>query len=769
MAGLFSLPPRATREGDSAISKKASKKGQTANISIKGGGGLLERISTITAMVNKNLGKYKDQYIAIRDDKEFVQYIDESIKNGIIAIDTETNSLDPITCKLAGLCLYTPGKKAAYIPLHHVSYVTGIEVEDQISDELAAEQMQRLVDNGTQIIMFNAKFDVRVIRNQLKVRLIPTWDGYIAARLLNENEGDGNNNLKTLHNKYCQNGEGDAFTFQKLFEGIPFTHIPINTGYLYAARDAEVTYELYLFQKPFLTADDPVCIKQDLTGPAFVMSNVEMPLIPIVADMEDTGVAIDFEYSKKLSEQYNAILEEKKERFYKICDMFGQQLDDYRTKMGAANKLEYPINISSPQQIAIMLYDVLGIDPPGKGRGTGEEVLVQIDHPVAKAVLEYREVVKLLGTYIDKMPAIANPKTDRIHCSFNQVGTVTGRFSSSDPNMQNIPAHNKDIRKMFVATKGYAMIGADYSAQEPRITAHMSKDVRMIAAYKEGKDLYCEIASIAFNVPYDECKEYRPDGTKNDEGKERRGRAKAIVLGVCYGKGVPAIADDLRISVKLAQQIYDKIMIEFPGLKQFMEDSENMARELGYVTTMFGRKRRLPDIQLPPYEFSWVSGTVAPNFDPLAFDEDFEEESEVPEEVIERYTKMLNKAFNRKKKAEIVGRAKGEGIHIRDNGGYIAQAVRQCVNSRIQGGAGDQIKLAMILVGSDPELKELGFRLILQVHDELIGEAPLENAGKAAERFKYLMQIAIKDYLSVPSICDIEITDRWYGEELEVS
>ena len=220
---------------------------------------------------------------------------------------------------------------------------------------------------------------------------------------------------------------------------------------------------------------------------------------------------------------------------------------------------------------------------------------------------------------------------------------------------------------------------------------------------------------------------------------------------VCYGKGVPAIATDLGITVNLAQQIYDKIMYEFPGLHQFMIDSENMAREMGYVTTMFGRKRRLPDIQLPTYEFSFEGGAMLTNFDPLAFDDDFEDDGDVPQEAINRYTRMLDKCYSRQKKFEIMAKAKAEGIHIKDNGGYIAQAVRQCVNSRIQGGAGDQIKMAMILIGNDEKLKSLGFRLLLQVHDELIGECPEENAKAAADRFKHLMEIAIKDYLSVPS------------------
>ena len=766
---LFNLPPRTTKAGDSLLAQKSSKKNQaTAGISIKGGGGILERIATINAMVSKNLGKYADRYEIIRDEKDFEQYIEKAIKSGIIAIDTETNSLDPITCTLAGLCLYVPGSKAVYIPLNHVSYVTGVKIDNQVSEEFSSQMMEKLAVNKVKIIMFNAKFDIRVIKNQLGIELISHWDAYLGARLLNENEPE--NNLKALHKKYCMMGEGDAFGFDSLFKGIPFTHIPVNTGYLYAARDAEITYELYQFQKPFLTEDDPICRERDLTGPAYVFNHIEMPLINIVAQMEDTGVAFDFELAESLSVEYNKKLEMAKDRFYKLCDAFGQDLDDYRERKGVANKLEYPINISSAAQIAIMLYDILKIKPVDKEkpRGTGEEILQKIDHPVVKAILEYRTIAKLLSTYIEKMPAITNPTTKRIHASFNQIGADTGRFSSSDPNMQNIPSHNDEIRKMFKASDGYVLLSSDYSAQEPRLTAHMSQDEKMIKAYRDGKDLYVEIASIAYNLPYDECKEFRADGTKNPKGKERRGAAKAIVLGVCYGKGVAAIGEDLGVPKKKAQEIYDKVMTSFPGLKQFMIDSEEMAREQGFVTTVWGRKRRLPKMQLPPYEFSYIDG-VSKDFDPL-FDEDEEAEdfdTEVDEQTIQKYLRQLNSTYSWKEKEQIKANAKEHGILIKDNGGYIAEATRQCVNSRIQGSAADQTKLAMILVGNNQRLKDLGFRLLLAVHDELIGECPKENAKEVAHLFSSLMVEAAKD-LAVPSKCDVEITERWYGTALQI-
>lgn len=766
MAGLFNLPARSTRQGDSLLVKKGSKSTRAnTGISIKGGGSLLEKISTINAMVNKYLGKYADRYAVIRDEKELIRYIDSAVQNGIIAIDTETNSLDPITCTLAGVCLYTPNEKGVYVPLHHVSYVTGIEIADQLSDEFVAEQLQRLVENNVKNIMFNAKFDIRVIRNQLNVFLKCHWDGYLAARCLNENEPE--NNLKTLHKKYCMQGKEDAFTFDSLFKGIPFTHIPINTGYLYAARDPEITFELYEFQKPYLTEDDPVCIERDLTGPAYIFNHIEMPLIDIVATMEDTGVAFDLDLASELSVKYNEKLAAVEEQFQEMLKVYKDDIDNYRLSKGANNKLADPVSISSPTQLAILLYDILNIEPPNKEkpRGTGEDILTKINHPITDIILKYRELSKLVSTYIDKLPNNVNPKTGRVHASFNQIGADTGRFSSSDPNLQNIPSHNKDIRQMFTASPGCVLLSSDYSAQEPRITAHLSGDEKMIDAYNSGLDLYARMASLAFNMPYEECLEFRPDGTKNPEGKERRGKAKAIFLGICYGKGVRSIGEDLGLSTQKAQQVYDSVLKEFPGLKQFMEDSQEMARTKGFVTTVWGRKRRLPDMQLPPYEFSYVNG-VSQDFDPL-FDSEMEAETTVDSATVHKYTTLLNKAYGRQKKEEIKRRAQAEGIIIKDNGGFIAEATRQCVNSRIQGSASDQTKIAMLLVGNDTKLKELGFKLLLPVHDELIGECPEENVKEVAERFSALMVEAAKD-LCVPSKCDVEVSKRWYGETLEI-
>lgn len=762
MKGLFQLPPRATKAGDLSLVNKLTKPAPASRgVTVRQGKGIMERIPSIRAMANRYLGQYADVYRIIQDEAELEDYITKAIEDGELAIDTETNGLDFGEMIIAGLCLYSLSQTGVYVPLNHVSYITMAKLDGQLSEQFVAEQLARLVD--TKLIFFNAKFDIRVINQTLGVELIPYWDGYIGARLLNENEPD--NGLKALHNKYVLKGKGESFNYESIFKGIPFSHIPINIAYLYAAHDPVITYELYKFQEPFLTKDHPTCIERNLQGVAHVFREIEMPLINIVAQMEDTGIALDLEYAKGLEEEYGQKLQKVEQEFFEELAQYKDAIDQYRKQMGPACKLDERINLNSPTQLAILLYDVLGIAPVDKKspRGTGEDILEKINIPLTRILLEYRRLQKLMSTYITKLPASLNPRTGRLHASFNQMGTDTGRFSSTDPNMQNIPARNKDIRQMFVASPGYCLLSSDYSQQEPRLTAHMSRDEKLINAYKQGKDLYVEIASIAFHLPYEDCMEFRPDGTINPEGAARRQRAKAIVLGVCYGKGVPAIAEDLGISREEAQKIYDQIMRAFPGLERFMIESQNMARELGYVDTVWGRKRRLPNMQLEPYEFSY-SGKTPANFDPLAFDQ--EVSNEVPEGIKRKYTAMLNRA-RWDEKQRIIAQARNEGIIIKDNSGYIAEATRQCVNSRIQGSAADMTKMAMLLVGKDSQLKEWGFRLLLTVHDELIGECPKENAKQVAERFSALMIEAAKD-LDVPSKCDVVITERWYGEPLEI-
>lgn len=758
MAGLLkSLPPRSTRQSDADVLQRTSKT-QIVSPTIKGGDSLLGRINTIIALVETKLGKYKDDYTVLRDGQGVIDYFESIIQQGIGAIDTETTSLDPLTCTMAGVCLYAPGLKPAYIPVNHTSYITGVKVSNQISPELIRDCLRKCRDAGVKWIMHNAAFDTRVLWHAVGVMLKCYWDTQWAARCISNLDSYG---LKNQHLKYCDSKDTEVLSYEKLFEGIPFTLIPVMTAYLYAAGDGVKTFEVYEYQRKVLN-------RRNLPGPYEVFWNIEMPLIPAVAEMEDVGIAFDCEYNKELSVKYNAIMEEQKKAIYDVLAMYDSDIQMYKQKT-PGHCLSDPIGIGSPKQLAVVFYDIMGMVSPDKKkpRGTGEEIISTFDNPLAKAILAYRTTSKLISTYIDKMPHVLNPNDGRVHCKYNQYGADTGRFSSSDPNMQNIPSKNHDIRPMFVATEGYVMISCDFSQQEPRTLAHMSRDHELIQAYADGKDIYAWIAASIYNVPYDKCREFRPDGTKNEAGKKRRDSVKSIILGIMYGRGAKAIAEQIGSTTKKAQQIIDKFFESFPQVAEFIQKVQDKARTTGYVETAWGRRRYIPDMLLKPYEFSWLEGYAPQSFDPLAFDQ-VESNLEVPEEERNYFTKRLKNCYKAKDRSAIMAEARAKGLRIIDNTGKIADAERQCVNSIIQGSAADMSKLAMIAIYNDPQLREWGYRMLIPVHDEIIGECPEENAKKCADRVCELMVKAANSKISVPMKVDAEITTKWYGKEVEI-
>lgn len=769
---LFQLPKTKTNRAlDKSIAGKTATAKQVVP-SLKGGTSLIGRIEQIKQMVEKNLGKYRDEYLCITDKEVLHDYITECIGNGYFSLDTETDGLDPMRNKIAGPCIYTYGQKSAYIPINHISYITQQKAVGQLDADFVREEFKRLLKKKPDIDMFNADFDIRVMRHFGVPDIYCTWDAYLGARILNENEST--NKLKPLHQKYVMNGQGDAFTFDELFKGIPFTLIPYNIGYLYAAHDPIITTEFSDYQRQYLRPDHE---REDMRQLYWVFKNIEMACVPVVADMEDTGVLIDTEYSKSLSEKYNALLDEKVQAFYETLKPYKAEIDKAR-KNGA--KLDNPINIGSSTQLAILFYDIMGIEPVNKKspRSTDEETLTKINNDVSKAVLEYRSLATLVSTFIDKLPECVNPDDGKIHCKFNQYGAKTGRMSSSEPNLQNIPSHNKDIRKMFTASPGYLLMSSDFSQQEPKCLAALCKeagDPQMYNTFMAGKDLYSEIASKAFNKPYDECREFNADGSKNKEGKERRTQAKSILLGVLYGRGEASIAEQLGCTEEKAKAIKSSVFRGFPAIEKFEQDSLDMAYDLGYVTTVCGRKRRLPELQLEEYEFKYING-VPVDDDVLDFSSDlpFDENGkpvqitqEVPAKVQDSLRKRLKRAWF-KDKLKIKKETQEKGILIIDNGGKIADATRQVVNSRIQGSAADLTKLAMIKLSKSERLKELGFRLLIPVHDEVIAECPEENIKECSELLAKTMSEAAEEILKMPIKCDVEITKEWYGKAIEI-
>lgn len=744
-----------------ASDKDLIKKSKTATTrtSIKGGGNnIASRIQAIISLANQRLAHHKDDYIVIRTVEELRDYINAGRLNDIMALDTETTGLNPITDKIVGVCLYTPGQKACYIPINHKSYITGQRLDNQLSGEQVANEL-RLFDG--KYVFHNAKFDIRICRHSLGLYIEPYWDTQIASKCIQEK---GSHELKDLHLALCDSKDTESLTFNSLFKGITFDNVPIDTAVLYAAGDPIKTYELYEKQKEMFESGE-------YDGPYHVFTHIEMPLVTTVCDMEDRGICLDNDVVKYLKEKYHKIHDERLEDVKKALSMYDDVINTYRITHTDA-KLDNPLNVNSVQQLAILFYDILKLQSPDRKspRGTGEDILKEYakgpHKNICEAILNLRQVEKLLSTYIDKMPQIVLDD-GRVHCKYNQYGADTGRFSSSDPNMQNIPSHNKEIRKMFKAQDDYVLIGADYSQQEPAVTSFLSDDKDMQQAFRDNKDIYATIAAMSFDKTYEECLEFFLDenGNKTDvvnaPGKERRGQAKSIVLGILYGRTINTIAEQLECSVNKAQEIYDTVLSSFTGLAKFIKQSEDQAIKNGYVETAWGRRRHIPDMQLPKYEFSYISNRG--HYDPLAFDNPT---VEVDQKTVARYTKAMDKARYKKDRDNVIYNARQEGIKIKDNSYKIAEAQRQCVNSRVQGSAADMTKLAMIAINNDPKMKELDFHLLIQVHDEVIGECPKENAKEVAERLSYLMRTAPTELIKLPFKCDCSCTTNWYGEEI---
>lgn len=730
------------------------------------------KLEAIRSNVMRILGRYAEDTITIRKREDLTAYIDTAIANGEIAIDTETdNSLDPITCKLMGPCIYTPGMKNAYIPINHVNPQTREKLDNQLTEEDIREEFSRLTD--VKIIMHNGKFDYQVIKCTCGLQLKVFWDTQVAVRILDENERSAK-----LKDQYREKIDPtvDKYSIEYLFEDIEYAVVEPELFALYAATDAFITYKLYKWQEARFNQPGNERLK-------FLFLEMEMPVMEVAAEMELTGVNIDVEHANRLSRKYHRLVEEVQAEIAVELEKCRPQIEAWRQtpdaqfqaekvnkKTGAttlakskSEQLKDPPVLTSPTQLAILLYDVFGTPVIDKKapRGTGEDILEKIDHPLCKLVVKQRGLEKLIGTYIDKLPACVNPKDGKLHAHFNQLGAGTGRFSSSDPNLQNIPSHVKSIRMMFVPSPGCVMIGSDFSQQEPRLLAEYAQDDNMIGAYKAGKDLYATIASGVYHNDYWDNMEHHQDGSPNPSGKKRRGNCKSILLGLMYGRGPASIAEQIGASVGEANKIIQDFYNGFPRVKEWMDKTVADCKVNGYVEDFWGRRRRLPDIQLP--QFSIVDKNESKNavdINPLLGSKGLVTKTANPK--VEAYRQELLSAQGFKQVAAIKGRALQDKIEIHDNGGFIAQAERQSVNARVQGGAASMSKWAMIKVYRSKELRELGFKMLLQVHDELIGECPVENIDRVSELLTSIMKDAAKPVVQIPFKCDADVSPSWY-------
>ena len=739
----------------------------TSSVSIKSKKlSIPEKLAIINENVNKTLGVYKDSTVVLKSRKELEKYINSACAKSIIAVDTETNnSLDPLTCKIMGLCLYTPGEKNAYIPINHTD-LNGNRLDWQVTELDVKECLTPIITNNIKVLTHNGKFDYQVIYCTCDIKIPIYWDSMVGAKVLDENEHSAG-----LKQQYIDKIDKsiEKYSIDELFNAIEYNYVDPEIFALYAATDPYMTYKLYEYQKS----------KFEKRGNEHLYSlfkNIEMPIVTVAAEMELTGVCIDLEYSKRLSKKYHDKYDKLQEKIQTELKKFDKQIEAWRQTEDAnfkppkstgnglgkskSEQLENPINLASPTQLAILLYDVLKIKPVSQKspRGTGEDVLKKINLPICDLILEERGLLKLINTYIDKLPECVSERDGRLHAHFNQYGAATGRFSSSDPNLQNIPSHNNEIRMMFTASPGYVMVGGDFSQQEPRLLAHYSGDKHMIEAYKENKDLYASIAAKVYHNNYEDNREFRPDGSINPDGKKRRTSVKSLLLGIMYGMSTPSIAAQLKCDIKEAEDIKQGFFKEFPKVNDWINKTQSFAKQYGYVEDVWGRRRRLPDISRPKYEV--INSNLSVSFNPLLYSSGINRDQN--SELVDDYLIRLNKSRSKKESDSIKEQAKRDHIQIKDNSGFVAQAERQCVNARIQGGAASMSKRAMINVYNSEELKNLGFRLLIAVHDELIGECPIENKEKCKELLTKVMVESALPEVTVPMKCDTDDFPSWY-------
>lgn len=735
----------------------------------------------LKAMSDAVIEYFKDsKAILITSKEQLHDYVTNLIDSGYGSLDIETTGLDRIRDTIVGASLYYPGGVECYIPSKHLVPIFDAPYKDQLTYEEIGEELQRIADSSVKLIFANADFDLSMIYKDLKVDLIKNcyYDVILAWRCLKENER--NNRLKELYNKYVLKGEGDPKTFSDFFPPKLFPYCKPEVAKLYAANDAKITYELFTWQLPYVMKDNPKCKKNHLEAISDLIWGVEFPLMGVCQKMHRDGIYIEPSMAEMLNRKYLPIADAE---LKKLQGMVQEILDNpkYTTRVKRPFLRATDFNPESTPHVAWLCYDLMKLDSGKGGRSTGKEILGTFNAPVAKQILKCRSLGVLISTFVKKLPNAVGPD-GKIHCTFKQIGADTGRFSSADPNMQNIPSKAGDIRRMFRAMPGHVLMSSDYSQQEPKLTAYVSQDEKMVQAFKDNKDIYSIIASIAFGVPYEDCLEFKPTGkfdedgnpikVYNASGKARRGEAKTIVLGITYGRSVVTIADQLYAhepwsdeeKIKKAQHVFDSVLNAFPSLRKLMINAQNCAKTNGYVETILGRRRHIPDMQLPEFEFKPMKGYVNPDIDPLDVSTLDNQES-IPQRVVDRLYKELTsyKYFGQVAK-RIRELAENDHIKVINNRFKIQEASRKCVNSIIQGSAAEQTKLAMLLIDNDPEWNALGGHVILPVHDELIAEVPIENWEACANRLSKLMCDAAS-FLPFASKCDVTVSYRWNGME----
>ena len=507
-------------------------------------------------------------YEMVMDLERLKFWIDESVKQGFVSVDTETTSLDAMQAELVGVSLALAPGKACYVPLGHVDgegdlLGGGGLLEGQIPLDDALPLIKQLLEDPAVLkIGQNLKYDLLLLR-QYGINIHPLDDTMLLSYVLDG--GKNNHGMDELSRIWLDHS---PIPFKEIAgtgkKQVTFDKVPLDKAGIYAAEDADVTLRLWHILKPRLAAE----------GMTRVYEVLERPMVPTLARMEERGISVDRQILARLSGDFAQGMAAFEDEIYSLA---GRQF-----------------NIGSPKQLGEILFVEQEL-PGGKKTKTGAwsttaavlEDLASQGHDMPRKVVDWRQLSKLKSTYTDALPEFINPKTKRVHTSYALASTTTGRLSSSDPNLQNIPVRNADGRKIrtaFVANAGHKLISADYSQIELRVLAHMADIPQLTKAFGDGLDIHAMTASEMFGVPI--------------EGMDPmvRRRAKAINFGIIYGISAFGLANQLSISRTEAKEYIDTYFTRFPGIRDYMEDTKAFVHQNGFVETIFGRKAHYPEI-----------------------------------------------------------------------------------------------------------------------------------------------------------------------------
>ncbi|PIW60253.1 DNA polymerase I [Shewanella sp. CG12_big_fil_rev_8_21_14_0_65_47_15] len=517
--------------------------------------------SVATEETSTSTETLETQYDCILTEAELDAWIAKLKQAGLMAVDTETTSLDYMVAELVGMSFAVEAGKAAYLPLAH-DYVGA---PTQLDKTVALEKLRPLLeDPKIKKVGQNLKYDISILANAgIKLQGVAfdtMLESYVFNSVASRHDMDGLA-LKYLGHKNI----GFEDIAGKGAKQLTFNQIPLENAAPYAAEDADITLRLHQHLWPRLEKEAEL---------ASVFTEIELPLIQILSDIERQGVLIDSMLLGQQSEELARKIDELESKAY---DIAGEKF-----------------NLSSPKQLQVLFFEKLGYPitkkTPKGAPSTAEEVLVELalDYPLPKVILEHRSLTKLKSTYTDKLPLMVNAKTGRVHTSYHQANAATGRLSSSEPNLQNIPIRTEEgrrIRQAFIAPQGRKILAADYSQIELRIMAHLSQDAGLLKAFAEGKDIHRATAAEVFGIDF------------GDVTTEQRRRAKAVNFGLIYGMSAFGLARQLDIPRHEAQTYIDTYFARYPGVLKYMEETRASAADLGYVSTLFGRRLYLPEIR----------------------------------------------------------------------------------------------------------------------------------------------------------------------------